>query len=426
MISLAKERMAADPWPTTDGRPLDVDLFCHDIEAAALPTHEKFDVAILESALHHFVDPIKALWNLRNNLTDDGIVVIIEGSSDGVDAYCREVMERYNTLERPYTPEELDEILLCAGFHAQRRIVPISGFFHPGPISARGVSDLLCVDQSWNTVVAFNSEHAAKSTICLQGGKSPDSYLTDASGSLVTDLAAEHWISSSAELILNNIEGNSIGLLIRSPLPNLTGKTQQLIISTLCPETVFQHLELHPTSEGDAEATALLPVVEGSGAYRLSSSDVFSPSWTDKFADSRLLAARVSVLPLSQLPEAKAPTNPISQIPSDGWMGPYSCICLQVAEGNALQLRFSSPLPSMRRRPQTLWLTLSSTGQRYKIELKPKRGKETSAVFRLTELPQNTYLRIESSDCFNPSWDGGNDDRLLSYRVRQEPFNVES
>jgi hypothetical protein len=420
MISLAKERMAADPWPTTDGRPLDVELFCHDIETAPLPTTEKYDVAILESALHHFVDPITSLQNLRQNLSDDGIVIIIEGSSDGVDAYCKEIMDRYDTLERPYTPDELDEILVCAGFHSQQRLIPISGFFHPGVISARSVSELLCVDQSWNTVVAFNSNIAAESTIRLQGSESPDSYLTDASGSFVTDLEREHWISSSADLVLNKISNHSVRLVFRSPIPNQTGKTQQLVISTLHPETVIQRHELHPSSAGDAEIIAELPIVNGSGSYRLRTSEVFSPSWEDTTADPRLLGGRVSVFPLIETPEHSTPAHPTSVIPSDGWMGPDSTFKLSVNGGDSVQLRFLSPIPCIRKHPQTLCITLLPGRQRHIITLKPEKGHEASALLNLTHLSENSSLRIQSSDSFNPAWDGDDDDRLLSYRLECE------
>lgn len=418
MIELARERMRLDPWPTTTGLPLDVDLFVHDIECGPLERSEQFDVAILESALHHFVDPIKALRNIRQSLKPDGLVFIIEGSSDGKDVYCREIMEKFDTLERPYTPDDLEEIIACAGFPLHRRMVPLSGFFHPGRLSAASVNHFLCTDRSWNTIVCFNSSNSLGS-VCLQGAEEPACFLTSASGETVVSLGDEHWIGATSRLVFSDPGRESIGVVFRSPLPNLRNMPMRLVINDLKTGEPGESYDLFPCPRGDAELRLQLPLHDGRADYELCASEVFSPNWFAQTNDVRLLSGRICVVladEITTLPTQSA----ASQFASDLWMGPMETFQPTITGSASIRLRFTSPLPRQRLRSQQIWVRMRDGACVSCLTLRPGLSRESSAVLDLPGLTQGEQLEIASSDCFSPAWTGGEDTRLLSYRLTQE------
>jgi SAM-dependent methyltransferase len=156
MIALTRERLALDSLPTVHGEQFErVDLLVHNIEQSALPSEYHCDVAILESALHHFVNPIQSLRHIAASLNDRGIVIILEAASDGSgDDYYLEIMQKYNTLERPYSRAQLHQILQLAGFAEFEFVHPVNGFFSQKDSVGRQVNDEIVHSQSWNTVIA--------------------------------------------------------------------------------------------------------------------------------------------------------------------------------------------------------------------------------------------------------------------------------
>jgi SAM-dependent methyltransferase len=156
MIALTRERLALDSLPTVHGEKFErINLLVHNIEAAALPVEYHCDVAILESALHHFVNPIQSLRNIAASLNDRGMVIILEGSADGLtdDSYL-EIMQKYHTLERPYTRDQLEQILKLAGFVEFRFMHPVNGFFAQTESIGRLVNEEIVHSKNWNTVIA--------------------------------------------------------------------------------------------------------------------------------------------------------------------------------------------------------------------------------------------------------------------------------
>ncbi len=142
-VALARKRLADDPYLAIPPADLEAMFATVDLEREALPEHLTggFDAAILESCLHHFVDPIAALENIRRGLAPDGVVLIIESENRRgaiKDEYMR-VMRETQTLERPYPRAQLLEILAHAGFPAVEFLGPINGFF---PQSGQGGYDL--------------------------------------------------------------------------------------------------------------------------------------------------------------------------------------------------------------------------------------------------------------------------------------------
>jgi len=142
-VALARKRVADDPCLDLPAEMLEAMFDTVDLEREALPQRlaGAFDAAILESCLHHFVDPIAALENIRRGLKADGVALIIE--SDNRQGPIRDdymqVMLETQTLERPYSRAQLLEILAHAGFPAVEFLGPINGFF---PESAQGGADL--------------------------------------------------------------------------------------------------------------------------------------------------------------------------------------------------------------------------------------------------------------------------------------------
>src|SRR5262249_31990518 len=126
-------KLSEDPYLDLSPEAVGAMFASHDIERAPLPDHLRasFDVAVLESALHHFFDPIAALSHIAAALTDDGIAVIIEGENriGPIKPEWLAVMREFDTLERPYPRVDLEAIFRAAGFEYYEFVAPINGWF---------------------------------------------------------------------------------------------------------------------------------------------------------------------------------------------------------------------------------------------------------------------------------------------------------
>ncbi|MBE9030894.1 class I SAM-dependent methyltransferase [filamentous cyanobacterium LEGE 11480] len=171
MIELAQERLALDQIATVE---LDafphVGLYVHDIEQQPIDPGAQCDVAVLESALHHFVNPIQTLRNIADSLSDDGVIVILEAASDQQgDAYQAEIMERYDTLERPYSREQLVKALNLANLAEYQFFYPLNGFFPPVQSVADGVHYRILNDHVWNTVIVAKQSGGLARNLKVEG-----------------------------------------------------------------------------------------------------------------------------------------------------------------------------------------------------------------------------------------------------------------
>src|SRR4051794_13350449 len=79
MVDLARQRFQKDPQLTDLAPDLTTRLFRLDIEGERLPERLRgtFDAVVLESCMHHFVDPISALTHLTEGLKEDGLMLVI-------------------------------------------------------------------------------------------------------------------------------------------------------------------------------------------------------------------------------------------------------------------------------------------------------------------------------------------------------------
>jgi SAM-dependent methyltransferase len=121
MLELARERVDAEPFPPYPKPRLDVRFVRHDIEALPLGSKagEPYDLALVDSVLHHFLDPVAGLSHVGEALRPGGLLAIVEAlipEGSSIDRASRSIMERYHTIERPYTPSQMADILRLAGF----------------------------------------------------------------------------------------------------------------------------------------------------------------------------------------------------------------------------------------------------------------------------------------------------------------------
>ena len=138
------------------------EFILHDLEAGPLTTNELFNVAILESSLHHFLDPVLAITNLSASLKQDGIIIVLEGQKPPKDSDCDQVGEAgvasYKTLERAYTREQMIKVFQLAGYSHHRFVIPINGFFEEDELIRNDCRNLYKYIWGHNNIVASRSE----------------------------------------------------------------------------------------------------------------------------------------------------------------------------------------------------------------------------------------------------------------------------
>ena len=160
-IKIARERADEDRFYPKNGF-AKAEFVTHDLEAGPLRTNELFDVAILESSLHHFLDPVLAIKHLSESLKQDGIIIVLEGQKPPKDSDCDQVgkaeMARYKTLERAYTREQMIRVFQLAGYSHHRFVIPINGFFDEDELIRNDCRNLYKYIWGHNNIVASRSE----------------------------------------------------------------------------------------------------------------------------------------------------------------------------------------------------------------------------------------------------------------------------
>jgi SAM-dependent methyltransferase len=123
MVEIARERVAA---LGEIGEGMDAQAEFHAMPVREMPWLGRFDAAILYDTMHHFDGEIETLEVIRRTLVPGGQLFIHEGvmppkGSEGEQNLIAE-MERYGTLESPFDPDYLEEVVRRAGFGAVRRL----------------------------------------------------------------------------------------------------------------------------------------------------------------------------------------------------------------------------------------------------------------------------------------------------------------
>lgn len=133
LLEVARTRMETDPYPPYVDRGFAYDLRVHDIEEAPLGLPRKARLALFESTLHHFHNPVAALRNTVADLADAGVVAVIEAAAPPKgsewDRKNLEIMSSYGTIERPYTRAQLLDMLEIAGLRYVSFLRPVNGLY---------------------------------------------------------------------------------------------------------------------------------------------------------------------------------------------------------------------------------------------------------------------------------------------------------
>jgi SAM-dependent methyltransferase len=126
LLTVARERIRSLPRAPLNRDPSWIEFRSLDIETERLD--RKFDAAVLYDCLHHFVDAAGALANIRSMLSEEGVLLIKEGTMPPPGSRAEHELlaesETYTTLEAPFDPRALEELLRAAGFADVRRYFP--------------------------------------------------------------------------------------------------------------------------------------------------------------------------------------------------------------------------------------------------------------------------------------------------------------
>jgi len=152
LLEVAETRMRTDPYPPYVDRGFTYDLREHDIEAGPLGLDYPARLAVFESTLHHFHNPVAALRNTVADLAGAGVVAVIEAAAPPKgsewDRQNAEIMATYHTIERPYTRSQLVDMLELAGLPYLTFLRPVNGLF---PQTADGLAPV-----AWDITRAEN------------------------------------------------------------------------------------------------------------------------------------------------------------------------------------------------------------------------------------------------------------------------------
>jgi SAM-dependent methyltransferase len=126
MVEIARERIAA---LGEVGEGIEARAEFHAMPVRELPWSSRFDAAILYDTMHHFDNETETLEVIRRALVPGGQLFIHEGvlppkGSAGEQSLIEE-MERFGTLESPFEPEYLEEVVKRAGFVQVRRFAEV-------------------------------------------------------------------------------------------------------------------------------------------------------------------------------------------------------------------------------------------------------------------------------------------------------------
>ena len=113
LIEISEERLRVVPQLVDHQAEILCHFLVHDIERA--PLEGKFDAIICYDAMHHFADDQAAIRHIAAMLSVGGLLFILEGNrppaASATEAELLEVMRKYRTLESPFDPAYLRQLL---------------------------------------------------------------------------------------------------------------------------------------------------------------------------------------------------------------------------------------------------------------------------------------------------------------------------
>jgi SAM-dependent methyltransferase len=131
LIEMSRDRVARVPYGVDTATPLRCRFLVHGIDRG--PLDERFDAIVCYDSLHHVEDEHAAVRNIVDMLAPNGLVMILEGELPAVGSAGErelvEVMQRYQTLESPFDPAYLRELLRANRLSIVGDFVPVNGLF---------------------------------------------------------------------------------------------------------------------------------------------------------------------------------------------------------------------------------------------------------------------------------------------------------
>ena len=127
MVEIARVRVSRIPEQVGEG--VDPVAEFHAMPVREMPWTDRFDAAILYDTMHHFDDELETLRVILRSLVPGGTIYIREGArppqgSEGERALIEEMRER-KTLESPFEPNYLLEVVRDAGFDDVHRFIEV-------------------------------------------------------------------------------------------------------------------------------------------------------------------------------------------------------------------------------------------------------------------------------------------------------------
>lgn len=285
-IDLAKKRLLADATLDLSSTEVEGRFSVVDLETERLPDHLRgtFDIVWLESCLHHFVDPIQAMEHLAEALKPDGIIVLIEFENRRgciKDEYMQ-VMREFDTLERPFSREQLARVLQIAGVLEYEFVGTLNGWISPDDPKVHSLSEILI-----NGAAEINLAICAKQRARL-------------------DSIFPHRISAHSRLLNfgQGFYGNEGGFRWCAPSGEFTATRDIEVldivtVSVLPPQSGLDQLVVAYGAYGEVGRVVLTPSqpsgrlminrVEKGERVTVTSTLAFRPSWTGS-VDTRLLS----------------------------------------------------------------------------------------------------------------------------------------
>src|SRR5436305_2360262 len=127
VVEIARSRVSRIPEQVGEG--IDPLAEFHAMPVREMPWAERFDAAILYDTMHHFDDELETLRVIQRTLVPGGTIYIREGTrpapgSESEQALIEEMRVR-QTLESPFDPRYLLEVVREAGFEDVRRLLEV-------------------------------------------------------------------------------------------------------------------------------------------------------------------------------------------------------------------------------------------------------------------------------------------------------------
>jgi SAM-dependent methyltransferase len=127
MVEIARLRVSRIPEQVGDG--IDPVAEFHAMPVREMSWTDRFDAAILYDTMHHFDNELETLRVIQRTLVPGGMIYIREGArpavgSEGEQALVEEMRVR-QTLESPFDPRYLLEVVREAGFDDVRRLLEV-------------------------------------------------------------------------------------------------------------------------------------------------------------------------------------------------------------------------------------------------------------------------------------------------------------